>query len=138
MRVLVVDAANVVGSRPDGWWRDRAAAAARLHGRLVTADARGRLGAERVLLVLEGRARAGVPVGAEGPVETVHAPGDGDDEVVRQVAGVVGDGPRVEVVTSDRGLAERVEPLGAAVVRPGRLLAALDPSGPSGTDRSAG
>ena len=30
-RVLVVDAANVVGSRPDGWWKDRAGAARRLH-----------------------------------------------------------------------------------------------------------
>ena len=38
MRVLVVDAANVVGSRPDGWWKDRAGAARRLHERLLVAD----------------------------------------------------------------------------------------------------
>ncbi|MBF9131576.1 hypothetical protein I0C86_21795, partial [Plantactinospora sp. S1510] len=33
--LLVVDAANVVGSKPDGWWRDRAAATARLRDRLA-------------------------------------------------------------------------------------------------------
>ena len=32
---VVVDGANVVGSRPDGWWRDRPGAARRLAGRLV-------------------------------------------------------------------------------------------------------
>ena len=36
--VLVVDGANVVGSRPDGWWKDRAGAARRLHEHLVVAD----------------------------------------------------------------------------------------------------
>ena len=35
-RVLVVDGANVVGSRPDGWWKDRAGAARRLHEALLT------------------------------------------------------------------------------------------------------
>jgi len=38
MQVLIVDGANVVGSRPDGWWRDRAGAAHRLHDQLSTAD----------------------------------------------------------------------------------------------------
>ena len=71
--VLVVDGANVVGARPDGWWRDRAGAAARLHDRLVAAD----LGTD-VVLVLEGRARPGVPEGTQGRVRTVHATGSGD------------------------------------------------------------
>jgi selenocysteine lyase/cysteine desulfurase len=35
MTTLLVDAANVVGSRPDGWWRDRAGATARLLARLA-------------------------------------------------------------------------------------------------------
>jgi hypothetical protein len=38
VRVLVVDGANVVGSRPTGWWRDRAGAAERLHHAIATAD----------------------------------------------------------------------------------------------------
>jgi len=63
--VLVVDGANVVGSRPDGWWRDRAGAAARLASRLATALAAGpsstadvAASVDRVVLVLEGAARA--------------------------------------------------------------------------------
>ncbi|MFC7657917.1 hypothetical protein ACFQV8_17970 [Pseudonocardia benzenivorans] len=59
MTVLVVDGANVVGSRPDGWWRDRAGAAARLATRLGAASAAGLLdplGApSRVVLVVEAR-----------------------------------------------------------------------------------
>ena len=115
--VLVVDGANVVGSRPDGWWRDRAGAAARLHGRLATAS----LPVDRVVLVLEGAARPGVPRGTLGALETVHAPGSGDDEVVAQVARATASGGRVTVVTSDRGLRARVVALGADVVGPGWL-----------------
>ncbi len=63
--VLVVDGANVVGSRPDGWWKDRPGAAARLHARLLAAPAL----ASRVVLVLEGRARAGVPEAVTGAAE---------------------------------------------------------------------
>ena len=47
---LVVDAANVVGARPDGWWKDRAGAAARLHDALLHAD----LPHDEVVLVLAG------------------------------------------------------------------------------------
>ena len=52
---MVVDAANVVGSRPDGWWRDRAGAAERLLGQIEAALASGRLEGP-VAVVLEGRA----------------------------------------------------------------------------------
>ena len=61
MKVLVVDGANVVGARRDGWWKDRAGAAQRLHERLVTADLDG-----DIAMVLEGAAKAGVPVGLTG------------------------------------------------------------------------
>ncbi len=74
MSVLVVDGANVVGSRPDGWWRDRAGAAARLHGRLAVADT----SYDEIVLVLEGQAKAGVPKGTDGHLRTVHAAKDGD------------------------------------------------------------
>ncbi len=122
---LVVDGANVVGSRPDGWWRDRAGAAARLHGRLAAAQAGGLLGADRVVLVLEGRARAGVAAGWRTGVEVVHAAGEGDDEIVRRAAAAVRDGA-TSVVTADRELAARVAEAGAAVVGPGWLLHHLD------------
>ena len=68
-RTLVVDGANVVGSRPDGWWTDRAGAARRLHERLLTAD----LSYDDVVLVLEGAAKSGVAAGRDGHLRTAHA-----------------------------------------------------------------
>jgi hypothetical protein len=115
--VLVVDGANVVGSRPDGWWRDRAGAAARLHGVLVAASGPGPLG--DVVLVLEGAARAGVPEGVSESVRVVHAPGEGDDEIVARASGLLGARP-VTVVTADRGLRARL-PEGVLVRGPGWL-----------------
>ena len=118
--VLVVDAANVVGSVPDGWWRDRAGAAARLHAALVGAD----LPWARVVLVLEGAARAGVPegdAGEEGTVITVHAPGSGDDEIVASCARLAADGLAVTVATADRGLLARLEGDVVDVLGPRRL-----------------
>jgi hypothetical protein len=63
---LVVDAANVIGSRPDGWWRDRPGAAARLVSALAAALRSGALTGP-VVVVLEGAARPGAPAG-EFPV----------------------------------------------------------------------
>jgi hypothetical protein len=116
--VLVVDGANVVGSRPDGWWKDRAGAAARLHDRLVATPGL----AARVILVLEGRARGGVAEGVTGPVEVVHAGGEGDDTIVAVAARAAVEGRPVAVVTADRGLAARAEEVGATLRRPGWLL----------------
>lgn len=139
--VWVVDGANVVGSRPDGWWRDRAGAARRLHERLSatfggdgdgTAAGTGAGGSERlegagggdrpgrVVLVLEGAARAGVPVGSgPGRLAVVHAPDSGDDTIVDEARAA---GPPVVVVTADRGLRARVRAVGATVEGPGWLL----------------
>ncbi len=84
--LTVVDAANVVGSRPNGWWRDRPGAARDLVAGIVAAVAAGALEPD-VVVVLEGRARPGATVGSAGPgVAVVHAPHSGDDEIVRQVA----------------------------------------------------
>jgi hypothetical protein len=63
---LLVDAANVIGSRPDGWWRDRPGAAARLLSTLAAALRSGAL-TSPVVVILEGAARAGAPAG-EFPV----------------------------------------------------------------------
>ena len=117
MRVLVVDAANVVGSRPDGWWRDRAGAATRLHEQLAAAD----LPYDEVVLVLEGKARAGRPAGHDGRIRTVHAPGDGDDAIVDAVTERT-DATEILVVTADRALQHRVETAGAQSAGPSWLL----------------
>ena len=127
---LVVDGANVVGSVPDGWWRDRPGAARRLADRLVTAlagdlaTALGHPGPLRVHLVLEGAARRAEI--AEHPLlEVVRADADGDATIAALAAALAGGEDRVLVVTADRGLRERVRAVGAEVVGPGTLLAAL-------------
>jgi hypothetical protein len=129
---VVVDAANVVGSRPDGWWRDRPAAARRFAGQLVAALTEDperlaeTLGVEppvRVHLVLEGDAR--VPDAPSHPdLAVVAAPADGDAAVVA-LAGELG--PGTLVVTADRALRERVGALGARTTGPSALLGLLTP-----------
>ena len=117
-RVLVVDGANVVGSRPDGWWKDRAGAARRLHERLVVAD----LSFDDVVLVLEGAAKGGVPAGRDGHVRTVHARGSGDDEIVAQAAAARDRGAPATVVTADQMLQARVTAVGGTSLGPSWLL----------------
>lgn len=114
--VLVVDGANVVGSVPDGWWKDRAGAARRLHERLLVAD----IPYDRVVLVLEGQAKAGVRAGRDGHVTTAHAGRDGDSEIRAQAATALASGAGVVVVTADRALAANVSP--AQVLSPSWLL----------------
>ncbi|MBC2933368.1 hypothetical protein [Nocardioides sp. zg-1228] len=116
MRVLVVDGANVVGSVPDGWWKDRAGAARRLHERLLVADT----SFDEVVLVLEGQAKAGVPAGRDAHVRTVHAPRDGDAAIREQARRAAEAGAQVTVATADRALAANVSP--AQVVSPSWLL----------------
>ena len=108
----------MVGSRPDGWWRDRPGAAARLHGRLAVADT----SYDEIVLVLEGQAKAGVPKGTDGHLRTVHAGRDGDSAIVDEARTLRGADADVVVVTADRGLQLRVEALGCRTMSPGWLL----------------
>lgn len=119
--VLVVDGANVVGSRPNGWWKDRAGAAKALHEDLLVGDTPH----EEIVLVLEGGAKAGVRAGRDQHVRTVHAPKDGDSEIERQTAAAVEAGRRVTVVTADRFLQARVQGIGALAMSPSWLLGQL-------------
>ena len=124
MTVLLVDAANVVGSRPDGWWRDRAGATSRLLARLAAAslaDVAFR-DVEEVVVVVEGAAR---DVPAPDGVRLVRAPGSGDDALAAEAAALVAAGRPVLAVTADRGLRARL-PEGTQVTGPGRLLDVLD------------
>ena len=115
--MLVIDTANVIGSRPTGWWRDRPGATRRFMEQVRAAVTAGRL-EPPVTLVLEGQARAGADEADVDGVEVVHAPGEGDDTVAAIAEAHRG----VVVVTADRGLAERVRALNAEVVGPSWLL----------------
>lgn len=141
---LVVDAANVVGSRPDGWWHDRLGAARRLRdqvGDLVREGIRtaslprgvraGELDGllPRVSLVVEGAARplAGEPRGItwwEAAVTTHAASRDGDATVAHLAGTSVAEGEQAVVVSADRGLRQRLDPA-VRVAGPAWLLGNL-------------
>ncbi|WP_412075706.1 NTP pyrophosphohydrolase [Streptomyces xanthophaeus] len=106
--VLIVDAANVVGSVPDGWWRDRRGAAERLRD-LLAARNEG----EEIILVVEGAARG---VESVPGVRVDSAPGSGDDRIVELAAAHADRG--CVVVTADRELRERVRAYGVRCVGP--------------------
>jgi hypothetical protein len=119
--VLLVDAANVIGSRPTGWWRDRPGAARSFVERLRAAVTLGRI-TEPAVVVLEGAARSGVEEGVSDGVAVVHAQGSGDDTLIA----VIGDtSDQVTLVSADRELRRRAGALGAGVVGPGWLIGLL-------------
>jgi hypothetical protein len=120
-QMLVIDAANVVGSRPNGWWRDRGKAAADLCAALATAVDAGRVKAP-VVVILEGAARQGVSEDELGGVRIVHAPGHGDDTIAGLVADAAASGQVVTAVTADRELRSQIQRSGADVVGPNWLL----------------
>ena len=126
--VLVVDVANVMGSRPDGWWRDRAGAAGRLMASLVPLVGTEVAGpndvssepfrVDRIIAVVEGRARTAI---APDELEVVLAPADGDRTIVEMAGQVLGEEQVPLVVTADRGLRARL-PSGSLIAGPGWLL----------------
>ncbi|MEX2551360.1 MAG: NYN domain-containing protein [Nitriliruptoraceae bacterium] len=121
MALLCIDAMNVIGSRPDGWWRDRDAAVGRLVDELqpyaagTTAD---------VLVVVDGRPIPGLEEGDHGAIEVCYAtrpgPDAADDRIVEFIRAT--DDLEVEVVTADRDLRARVGALGATSTGPRQLL----------------
>ena len=127
----LVDGTNVVGSRPDGWWRDRPGAFARLVARLQRlAD-----GGDEVTVVFDGAASRALREGDHGGVRVRWARRRGrnaaDDRIVELVE-VDADPSGLLVVTSDRALAERVVAAGASVGGAGSLLRRLDELDPPG------
>jgi predicted RNA-binding protein with PIN domain len=126
---LVIDAMNVIGSRPTGWWRDRNGAVRKLAERLqrlAVADS------VTITLVVDGAAMADLPQGVNGDVEVLYAsrrgPNAADDRIVELIAGQP-DAASIEVVTSDRELSRRAHSLRARVGSPTALLNRLDQLG---------
>jgi predicted RNA-binding protein with PIN domain len=112
--LIVVDGNNVMGSRPDGWWRDRAGAARRLVEQIGTwAERTG----QDVLVVFDGPPPDGLVVPPRVDVRFARRRGRdaADDEIAALVAAHPAPG-RLRVVTSDAGLARRVREHGAEVV----------------------
>jgi predicted RNA-binding protein with PIN domain len=125
-RRLIVDGNNVIGSRPDGWWRDRPGAARRL---MAALQELARRSGDQISVVLDGRPLADVPEGVHDGVLVAYATRAGrdaaDDRIVAEVR-QDREPSSLVVVTSDRELAERVRTLGAGVEGAGTLLARLD------------
>ena len=122
----LIDASNVIGSRPDGWWRDREGAARRLLEALREFAEAG----EDVTVVLD----AGPPLWArrEGTFEVAIAPRGGrdaaDDEIARRLDRDP-DPASIRVVTSDAALAARARERGAQVEGAGTFRRRLDRAG---------
>jgi 8-oxo-dGTP diphosphatase len=135
---IVVDVANVMGSRPDGWWRDRAGAAVRLHAELARLAASGsplpldgavppgQAACPGFVMVLEGAAKAAAGRISRTPedpgLRVVQARGSGDDAIVAVVREL---GGHCFVVTADRELRDRCAAEGAKTLGPGWLLGLL-------------
>jgi hypothetical protein len=129
MVVLVVDVANVMGSRPDGWWRDRVGAAERLLASMAPLAGAEAVSPDdvpvqlsRVVAVLEGEAKAAVALPPE--VEVVLAPADGDSAVLAAALEVLAGGETPMVITADRLLRARL-PDGSLIAGPRWLLSHL-------------
>jgi predicted RNA-binding protein with PIN domain len=120
----IVDGMNVIGSRPDGWWRNRNGAMARLVDRLEQWAATD--GAD-VTVVFE---RPLSPPIESSVITVAHAPqaaaNSADDEIVRLVRADAHP-EEIRVATSDRALSERLEAAGASVFPAERLRNLIDP-----------
>ncbi|MEZ5060567.1 MAG: NYN domain-containing protein [Solirubrobacterales bacterium] len=137
---LIVDGMNVLGSRPDGWWRDRAAAMERMTRRLAGFAAREGIA---LAVVWDGREHARVARAGAG-IEVRFAPG-GPDAADREIARMIRADPdpgAITAVSSDRRLRNSVKAAGAAGIGAGELLRRLEASegvaGVAGAEGAAG
>jgi predicted RNA-binding protein with PIN domain len=126
---LVIDGNNVMGARADGWWRDRPAAARRLLARVQCYATR----VDHPVVVVFDVPQPDLPEGEHDGVTVRYGrrPGrdSADDRIVADLDSDLVRGGRVELVTSDRGLARRARARGATVTGAGAFLARLDRNG---------
>jgi predicted RNA-binding protein with PIN domain len=117
----IVDGMNVIGSRPDGWWRDRSGAMRALAAQLDRfQDDIG----EPVAVVYDGQPRE-IPARVEVRFASRAGRNAADDEIARMVAADAAPG-EVRVVTSDGDLATRVRAAGAEVEGAAKFRRRLD------------
>jgi predicted RNA-binding protein with PIN domain len=128
-RRWLVDGMNVIGTRPDGWWKDRRGAMRALADSL---DAFARRAGDEVTAVFDQDPRLGTEVGSvRVVVASRKGPNAADHEIVDLLAADEDPGG-VWVVTSDRWLEEQVESLGARVVHSKKFRDQLDSAGEAG------
>lgn len=123
----IIDANNVLGARPDGWWRDRPRALARL----VDAIATWRPPDAEVVVVVDGDPTPQLPEGPHRGVEVRYAQRRGPNAADHAIVGLLAamdDPTGVTVVTSDGWLRSRARELGAAVEGAGTFRARIDPA----------
>jgi uncharacterized protein YaiI (UPF0178 family) len=109
----VVDAMNVIGSRPDGWWRDRAGAIERLVDRV---ERWAEEGEERVTVMLEHEPREEISAArVEVAWARVGGANAADREILTRLPAWLEE-DEVVVVTSDRDLKAKAIAAGAAVI----------------------
>lgn len=139
--VVVVDLANVMGAVPDGWWRDRAAAARALIAQFAALSSTGvpadLLGLPlkqvwpRFVIVLEGDAKPAISDASPAELVTLRAASAaGDDELVATVQQLRGEAPQpfIGLATADRELQQRAQ--ADAIVSPAELRSLLDAAEP--------
>ncbi len=123
---VIVDAMNVIGSRPNGWWRDRDRAVRSFVAQLQQLTAADDLD---LTVAIDGTPLAGLPEGSNEGVELLYAvkrgPNAADDRIIAFIEGHDTPGS-LSLITADRNLTERAEALGATVGRPSMLLERLD------------
>ncbi len=122
----IVDGMNVIGSRPDGWWKDRGRAMVALVERL---DRWAATQGERVTVVFERPPATAIP---SSMIEVAYAPrpaaNSADDQIVRLVRADARPHD-IRVVTSDKGLTDRVATLGDSVYPAAGFRDLIEPRG---------
>ena len=126
---VFVDGNNVMGSRPDGWWRDRADAARRLVADVIPLAIRH---GGAWTIVFDGKEPPAMPPspGCLAVIHTGHRRRDGADDRIADLVREHPDRAALLVYTSDAKLRNRVKALGAQVMGSGMLLRQLAPARP--------
>jgi len=123
----VVDAMNLIGSKPNKWWNDPDRAMRDLAEELVRYSTAT---SEPVTVVYDKRPRAWPEVDG---IEVVFARRRGRnaaDYEIEQIVAEAEDPGSLRVVTSDKRLVEKVEELGGRVTSSGRFRKQLDATAP--------